>query len=94
MDSTIGQRELRNDNASIMRRVEAGERFVVTRNGKPVADIVPHVPQQQAARRKLVQVQQAFRGLPAMDTGRWQAERAADDEIFGSDDVEDPWRRG
>ena len=36
----ISQRELRNDNAEIMRRVEAGETFVVTRNGKPVADLV------------------------------------------------------
>ncbi|WP_297543437.1 hypothetical protein [Amycolatopsis sp.] len=25
-----------------MRRVEAGESFTVTRNGKPVADLVPH----------------------------------------------------
>lgn len=38
----ISQRELRNDNAKIMRRVEAGETFVVTRHGKPVADLVPH----------------------------------------------------
>jgi prevent-host-death family protein len=38
----IAQRELRNDNAQILNRVEAGESFVVTRNGVAVADVVPH----------------------------------------------------
>lgn len=38
---TISQRELRNDNASIMRAVEAGESFVVTRRGVPVARLGP-----------------------------------------------------
>ena len=42
MDTTISQRELRNDSGEIMRRVERGERFTVTRNGTPVADLVPH----------------------------------------------------
>ncbi|MCW2855828.1 MAG: type toxin-antitoxin system prevent-host-death family antitoxin [Marmoricola sp.] len=37
----ISQRELRNDNAEIMRGVEAGETYVVTRRGVPVARIVP-----------------------------------------------------
>jgi prevent-host-death family protein len=41
----IPQRELRNNNADILNRVEAGESFVVTRNGVPVADVVPHVQQ-------------------------------------------------
>jgi antitoxin (DNA-binding transcriptional repressor) of toxin-antitoxin stability system len=31
----ISQRELRNDSGTIMRRVEQGERFTVTRNGIP-----------------------------------------------------------
>jgi prevent-host-death family protein len=38
----IAQRELRNNNAGILNRVEAGESFVVTRSGVPVADVVPH----------------------------------------------------
>ena len=42
MDTTISQRELRNDSGEIMRRVERGESFSVTRNGTPVADLVPH----------------------------------------------------
>ena len=38
---TISQRELRNDNAEIMRAVEAGESFVVTRNGTTIAVVRP-----------------------------------------------------
>jgi prevent-host-death family protein len=40
----ISQRELRNDSGEIMRRVEAGEAFVVTRNGVPVGELVPIRP--------------------------------------------------
>lgn len=42
MATLIAQRELRNNNADILNRVEAGESFVVTRNGIAVADVVPH----------------------------------------------------
>ena len=38
---TISQRELRNDNAEVVRAVEAGESFVITRRGVPVARLVP-----------------------------------------------------
>lgn len=41
MTRTIGQRELRNDNAKIISAVQAGESFVVTRNGEPVAELIP-----------------------------------------------------
>jgi prevent-host-death family protein len=37
----ITQRELRNDSGQILRQVEAGARFVVTRNGTPVAELHP-----------------------------------------------------
>ena len=37
----IGQRELRNDNAVIIRGVESGEEYTVTRRGVPVARLVP-----------------------------------------------------
>jgi len=42
MATQIPQRELRNRNADILNRVEAGESFVVTRNGVAIADVVPH----------------------------------------------------
>lgn len=38
---TISQRELRNDNAEVMRGVEEGETYTVTRRGVPVARLVP-----------------------------------------------------
>lgn len=41
MSKTISQRELRNDSAAVLRAVEAGESFIVTRNGVPLAELVP-----------------------------------------------------
>jgi prevent-host-death family protein len=41
MARNISQRELRNDSGAIMKRVEAGETFVVTSNGRPIAELRP-----------------------------------------------------
>ncbi|MGH9043791.1 MAG: type II toxin-antitoxin system Phd/YefM family antitoxin [Acidimicrobiales bacterium] len=41
MAQTIAQRELRNDNAKVIDAVAAGETFVVTRSGVPVAELRP-----------------------------------------------------
>jgi prevent-host-death family protein len=41
MAKIIAQRDLRNDNAKLMNEVVAGESFVVTRNGVPVAELLP-----------------------------------------------------
>ena len=38
----IGVRDLRNRTASVIDAVKAGERVVLTVNGEPAADIVPH----------------------------------------------------
>ena len=38
---TIAQRDLRNDNAKVIAAVSAGETFIVTRNGEPVAELRP-----------------------------------------------------
>jgi len=37
----ISQRELRNESGEIMRRLDEGESFVVTRNGVPVGELAP-----------------------------------------------------
>lgn len=42
MSVEVASRELRNDTAGLLRRVEEGERVVITRRGKPVADLIPH----------------------------------------------------
>lgn len=41
MTRIIPQRELRNENAKVIEAVTAGETFVVTRNGEPVAELRP-----------------------------------------------------
>lgn len=42
MTVEVASRELRNDTAGVLRRVEAGETVVITRRGKPVANLEPH----------------------------------------------------
>ncbi len=40
----VASRELRNNMAGLLRRVQAGEQVVVTARGKPVASLVPFEP--------------------------------------------------
>jgi prevent-host-death family protein len=40
-ESEISVRQLKNEATSLLRRVEAGERLIVTRRGKPIAVIEP-----------------------------------------------------
>jgi len=42
--SEVASRELRNDTAGLLRRVQAGEDITVTVNGKPVARLTPLQP--------------------------------------------------
>lgn len=57
----ITQRQLRNDNAEVIREVEAGESFLVTKNGENVAvlrpvlpsDATPGLPLGRPARRRV-----------------------------------------
>ncbi|PYQ81141.1 MAG: hypothetical protein DMG01_04830, partial [Acidobacteria bacterium] len=37
----ITQRELRNDSGRIMRALDRGKAFIVTRNGVPVGELIP-----------------------------------------------------
>lgn len=94
--TTISQRELRNDNATIVRRVEAGETFVVTRRGVPVADLVPHDPSGRVdlVFSPSVEVVLALAtGGAEPDIGAWLRDsRAADDLV--EDDDRDPWTAG
>jgi len=41
MATDVPQRELRNNTAGLLRRVEAGERLRITVHGHPVAELVP-----------------------------------------------------
>jgi prevent-host-death family protein len=67
MAVTITQRELRNDSGEIMRRLDQGEAFVVTRNGVPVGELVPIRRRRFATH---VSVAAAYEQAPEMDLGR------------------------
>ena len=41
MSRQITQRELRNDSGRIMRALDCGKSFIITRNGVPVGELVP-----------------------------------------------------
>ena len=93
MGTTISQRELRNDSGTIMRRVEAGERFTVTRNGVPVADLLPHDPAETDRRRRFVPVKEIAAGLAGLP--QWGAEPFAAEiahlDASVDDSDRDPW---
>lgn len=79
MTTIISQRELRNDSGKIMRALDRGEDFLVTRNGVPVGELRP-------ARRRFVSrdlLLEAFRTAPAIDAGRLRADldRVADQGV-------------
>ena len=64
MGREISQRELRNNSGEIMRRLDEGEAFVVTRNGVPVGELLP------LRRRRVVNgpaLAAAFQGAPHID---------------------------
>lgn len=64
MTEIISQRELRNDSGRIMRELDAGRSFVVTRNAAPVGELRP------LRRHHLVDravVAEIFRSAPAID---------------------------
>jgi prevent-host-death family protein len=41
MSESVASRDLRNDTAGVLRRVQSGERVTITQNGRPVAELVP-----------------------------------------------------
>lgn len=80
---SIPQRTLRNESAAVLRQAEAGERFVITVHGRPVAVLGPY------ERRRWVRAE-AVRELLATPTDPTVLDdlRAAQPE-----DLTDPWER-
>ena len=94
MATPLSQRELRNDSGAIMRRVQQGERFTVTRNGIPVADLVPHNESGPDRPPRFVPVAQIAAGtsqLPSWDTARFSRELEELDNAVDDSDA-DRWR--
>ncbi len=82
MKHEVASRELRNDTAGLLRRVEEGEEIVITTRGKPVAALVPlteerrrWLPRVELARR--LATTQADSGLRA-DLARLAGETTDD----------------
>ena len=69
MAKEITQRELRNESGKIMRAVDQGESFIVTRNGDPVGELTP------LHRKRFVPAEAAialFLTAPALDYDRFR----------------------
>ena len=79
MGREISQRELRNDSGQIMRELDEGASFVVTRNGVPVGELVPLRRHRYVAREAVVAM---FRGAPPVD---YQQFRRDLDELIDQD---------
>lgn len=73
MAQPVSARDFRNDNAGYLRRVAAGESFLVTSNGIPVAEVRP------ATRRLFIPAEElieAFRTLPPIDAAALRSDLA------------------
>lgn len=80
----ISQRELRNDSGRIMRELDHGETFVVTRHGVPVAELTP------LRRHRFVDAETAvavFRAAPPVTYEQFRADLDASAD-------QDPMPRG
>jgi prevent-host-death family protein len=67
----ITQRELRNESGDIMRALDRGETFVVTRNGVPVGELTP------LRQRRFVSadaVAAVYAGAPTIEAERFRAD--------------------
>lgn len=67
MAREITQRELRNQSGEIMRALDRGESFLVTRNGVPVGELIPLVHRRFVAAEAAAEV---FAGAPELDIKR------------------------
>ncbi len=79
MSREISQRELRNNSGEIMRELDEGESFIVTRNGVPVGELTPLRRHRFVAAETAVAV---FRSAPGVD---YQQFRADLDEVADQD---------
>jgi antitoxin (DNA-binding transcriptional repressor) of toxin-antitoxin stability system len=84
MRRTISQAELRNGSAAVMDALEAGEEFIVTRNGVAVGELRPIRFRRELNSEELVEL---FETLPSGSTSEQiRAEAVA---IFGEERIGD-----
>ena len=80
MSQTITQRELRNESGEIMRRLDQGESFVVTRNGTPVGELTPLRRHRFVTADAVIAL---FHGAPGIDPRRFRD----DLDTFATQDI-------
>ncbi|WP_280401126.1 type II toxin-antitoxin system Phd/YefM family antitoxin [Nocardia carnea] len=84
MTRTISQAELRNGSAGVMDALEAGEDFVITRNGRPVGELRPIAPRKDLTTAELKKRLTRFAA-----SANAAGERAEIDAAFGEDRLDD-----
>jgi prevent-host-death family protein len=67
----LTQRQLRNESGEIMRALDSGESFVVTRRGVPVGELIPVRRHRLVARDAVLE---AFRAAAPIDTGSFRTD--------------------
>jgi prevent-host-death family protein len=67
----ITQRQLRNDSGEIMRELDRGESFIVTRNGTPVGELRPTQRRQFVPKAAVLA---AFAGVGRLDFDRFRVD--------------------
>lgn len=68
--ASVSVRDLRNSGGEVLYRVEHGETVVVTKDGRPVAELRP-LPRRSAGPAELIERR---RRLPAVDPVAWRAD--------------------
>jgi prevent-host-death family protein len=82
---TIAQRELRNQSGQILREAEAGEQFLITVEGRPVALLSPCPKRQWVPRAEI---------LKLLRTNQPDPDFFADIAELGElEEITDPWQR-
>jgi prevent-host-death family protein len=71
MTRKLTQRELRNESGEVMRALDAGEDFIVTRNGRPVGELRPYQRRKFITREAFIEL---FAGSPRIDFERFRAD--------------------
>lgn len=71
MAREVTQRALRNESGKIMRALDRGESFVVTRNGVPVGELIPLRQRQFVATDAALAV---FASAPPIDFARFRTD--------------------
>jgi prevent-host-death family protein len=74
MSRRITQKELRNETATVLGAAEQGEEIIITRNGTPIARLMPLVDESPFVSTD--QLKHSAQGLPRVDFQRFREDLA------------------